>query len=440
MTTSKQNVEDLHLNGKTVLMRVDFNVPITEGQIDDDTRIKAALESIRYVLAHKCPLILMSHLGRPKGRIDKRFSLNPVAQRLAELLGHKVRMAPDWYGPKSLKLAAGLKAGETLMLENTRFDAVEVGKDGVLEDEAKRLSEAGDPNAEAAKQAAAEARKRLKSRQPEIARRIAGMADVYINDAFGTAHRRHVSTAIVAEYVNETAIGFLMERELEVLNRILQGQVDRPLVAIVGGLKVSDKLGVLHAFLDRADMILIGGAMAYTFMRAQPKEIGASFCEEARVDDAKDILNKAGTLNGAGRKRAEVLLPVDHLLSDRIAVGAEIRSVKDTIPDGWMGVDIGSESIQLFSGKIRTAGTVVWNGPMGVFEIEPFAAGTTAITEAVARSDSFSVVGGGDSVKAVNQSGHAKSVSHISTGGGAMLDYLAGKELPGLAAIPDRRR
>lgn len=444
MTTSRWSVEDLDLNGQTVLMRVDFNVPITEGRIDDDTRIKAALESIRYVLERECPLILMSHLGRPKGRVDHRFSLKPVAVRLSQLLGRSVTMSPDWLGRESLELAVGLKAGEILMLENTRFDAVEEGKDGVLEDGAKRQTEAGGPHAEVARKSAAEARQRLKVQQRDAARGLAGMADVFINDAFGTVHRRHVSTAIVAEHVDRAAIGFLMKRELKVLDRILREQVERPIVAIVGGLKVSDKLGVLHAFLDRADTILIGGAMAYTFMRAQRKEIGASFYEEALVDEALDILKKAGTTNGSGRKRADVFLPVDHLAAEKPAgneklTGAEKTThVTDQFSDCWMGVDIGSETIRVFSEKIRTAGTIVWNGPMGVFEIDSFAKGTRAIAEAVGRSNTFSVVGGGDSVKAINRSSHAKNISHISTGGGAMLDYLSGRELPGLANIPKR--
>lgn len=315
MKTSKVTVADLDLCGKKVLMRVDFNVPIEQGVITDDTRIVAALPTIRYVLEKGCPLILMSHWGRPKGRRNDALSLRPVASRLAEKLGSdvKVKMAPDWIGQEVEDMAAALQSGEILMLENTRFHAVEEGKDGVLEDKAKKLAEAGKPEAEEAKQAAAEAKKRLKAEQPDVARQLAAMADVYVNDAFGAAHRRHVSTAIVAEYAKKTAIGLLMKAELAALNRVLTGDVERPMIAVVGGAKVSDKLEVLQSFLGRMDAILIGGGMIYTFLLAQNQDIGRSIHEKDLVDTAKDILKQAGTEDERGRKQADLLLPVDHV-------------------------------------------------------------------------------------------------------------------------------
>jgi triosephosphate isomerase len=440
--TSKVTVADLDLRGKRVLMRVDFNVPIEQGVITDDTRIVAALPTIRYVLEKGCPLILMSHLGRPKGRPDDALSLRPVAVRLAEKLGPdvKVKMARDWIGQDVEDLAAALQPGEVLMLENTRFHAVEEGKDGVLEGKAKKLAESGKPDAEEAKQAAAEAKKRLQAEQPDVARRLAAMADVYVNDAFGAAHRRHVSTAIVAEYAKETAIGLLMKTELDALNRVLTGDVEHPMIAVIGGAKVSDKLGVLQSFLGRMHAILIGGGMTYTFLLAQNQDIGQSIHEKDLLDTAKRILKQAGTKDERGRKQADLLLPVDHLLADKLADDAQTRLVKGGFGADWRGVDIGPETIELFSAKIKSARTVVWNGPMGVFEKEPFAKGTNAIAQAVAEGAAYSVVGGGDSITAINRSGYADRIDHISTGGGASLEFLAGLELPGVAVIPNNRR
>ncbi len=436
-------VADLDLPGKKVLMRVDFNVSIEHGVITDDTRIVAAMPTIRYVLERGCPLILMSHLGRPKGRKDDALSLRPVAVRLAEKLGSqaKVKMAPDWIGHDVEDMAAALQPGEILMLENTRFHAVEEGKDGVLEDKAKKLAADGDPGADEAKQAAAEAKKRLKDQQPDVARRLAAMADVYVNDAFGAAHRRHVSTAIVAEYAKETAIGLLMKAELDTLNRVLTGDVERPMIAVIGGAKVSDKLGVLQSFLSRMDAVLIGGGMAYTFLLAQNQDIGQSIREQELVGTAQGILKQAGTTDERSKKQADLLLPLDHLLADEVAEDARTRLVKkDDFGEDWRGVDIGPKTIELFAAKIKSAKTIVWNGPMGVCEKEPFAQGTNAIAKAVAEGSAYSVVGGGDSNTAVNRSGYADRIDHISTGGGASLEFLAGLELPGVAVIPNKRK
>ncbi|GEM_PF-657 len=444
MKTSKVTVADLDLGGKKVLMRVDFNVPIEQGVITDDTRIVAALPTIRYVLKKGCPLILMGHLGRPKGRRNEALSLRPVAVRLAEKLGTeaKVKMAPDWIGQEVDDMAAALQAGEILMLENTRFHAVEEGKDGVLEDKAKRLAADCDPGAEDAKRVADEAKKRLKDEQPDVAKHLAAMADVYVNDAFGAAHRRHVSTAIVADYAKETAIGLLMKAELDTLNRVLTGDVERPMIAVIGGAKVSDKLGVLQSFLSRMDAVLIGGGMAYTFMLAQNQDIGQSIREQELVHKAQGILEQAGTEDERGRKQADLLLPLDHLVADKLAEDAQTKLVKAKAEFGadWRGVDIGPETIDLFAAKIKSAKTIVWNGPMGVFEKEPFAKGTNAIAKAVAEGSAYSVVGGGDSITAVNRSGCADKITHISTGGGASLEFLAGLELPGVAVIPNKRK
>lgn len=442
MKTSKVTVKELDLRDKKVLIRVDFNVPIEHGAITDDTRIVAALPTIRYVLDKGSPLILMSHLGRPKGRKDDALSLRPVADRLAEKLGSAatVKMAPDWIGQEVEGLAAALQPGEILMLENSRFHAVEEGKDGVLEDVAKKLAADGKPEAEEAKQAAAEAKVRLKAQQPDVARRLAAMADIYVNDAFGAAHRRHVSTAIVAQYAKETAIGLLMESELDALNRVLTGDVERPMIAVVGGAKVSDKLAVLQSFLSHMDAILIGGGMAYTFLLAQNQDIGQSIREQGLVDTAKGILEQVGTRDERGKQRADLLLPTDHLVADRLAKDARTKVVKTDFGADWRGVDIGPETIDLFAAKIQSAKTVVWNGPMGVFEIEPFARGTNAIAKAVAESSAYNVVGGGDSITAVNRSGYADRIDHISTGGGASLEFLAGLELPGVVVIPNKRK
>ena len=429
MKTSKRVVTDLDLRGKRVLMRVDFNVPLDGDEIVDATRIKAALPTIEYVLAQNCPLILMSHLGRPNGRRDDALSLKPVAARLDLELGgkKKVEMAPDWIGLEVEEMARELKPGKILMLENTRFRAVEEGKDGVLDAKAKKLE-------------AAAARKRLKAEQPVVAEKLADMADVYVNDAFGAAHRRHVSTAIVAEYAKESAIGLLMKTELDELNRILTGDVERPMIAVIGGAKISGKLEVLQSFLSRMDAILIGGGMAYTFMLADGKSIGGSIHEKELIGTAREILHKIPREDRPAAKLADVELPIDYLVADKIDETAQMQIVGNTIEDGWQGVDIGPKTIDRFTSIIHSAKTIVWNGPMGVFEKQPFAAGTFAIAKAIAESSAYCVVGGGDSVTAINQTPYADRFDHISTGGGASLEFLAGAELPGVAAIPNRRK
>jgi phosphoglycerate kinase len=391
---AKLTIEDLKVAGKRVLMRVDFNVPLKGGAVTDDTRIEASLPSIRYVLDHGGSLVLMSHLGRPKGGPEDEFRMAPVARRLQELLGRPVKTVGDCVGPEVEQAAKALKPGEVLLLENLRFHAEE---------------EKGDD---------------------AFAQKLARLGDVYVNDAFGTAHRAHASVAGVPKYL-QAAAGFLMQKELKYLGEAL-AKPARPFLAILGGAKVSDKIPVIENLLTKVDGLLIGGGMTYTFMRAQGKSIGASILEEDRVAVARDILARAKA------KGVELLLPVDHLIAKEVNAGAETRVVEDEIPAGWKGVDIGPKTAALYSQKVAKAKTVVWNGPMGIFEMEPFAQGTRRVAEALAQADCVSVIGGGDSAAAVAKYGLADRVTHVSTGGGASLEFLEGKELPGVAALTDK--
>ena len=416
---NKKTIRDLELKGKRVLMRVDFNVPIKDGKVADDTRITAALPSIKYCLEKGASVVLMSHLGRPKGgKVEPEFSLKPVAGRLAILIGKPVAFAPDCIGDEARSMAKALKPGDILLLENTRFYKEEEGKaklaDGATEEQKKA------------------AKAEMKKKQEEMARKLAELGDVYVNDAFGSAHRAHASTAVVCKFFKESAAGFLMEKEIDYLGRALANP-ERPFVAILGGAKVSDKVNVIMNLLTKVNSLIIGGAMAYTFYRAKGIPTGKSLVEEDKAELARDILKKAH------ERGVKLLLPVDHVIADKFDVAAKTEVVGETgIRDGWMALDIGPESAKLFSAEIVKAKTVVWNGPMGCFEMKPFAAGTLAVAQAIAATKCLSIVGGGDSVSAVNKSGLADKMTHISTGGGASLEFLEGKELPGVAALSNK--
>ncbi len=421
---NKKTIDDVDLSGKKVIMRVDFNVPLEAGKITDDTRIQAALPSIKTILDKGAALILMSHLGRPKGKVDPKLSLKVAADHLAELLGQEVKMAPDCMGDEVKAMAAALETGGVLMLENTRFHAAEEGKvktDGMSEAEAEN------------------AKAKMKADQTAMAKALASLADVYVNDAFGTAHRAHASTAVVADHIDTAVAGYLMEKEIKYLGQAVASPA-KPFIAIIGGAKVSGKLEVLENLMGKCDAILIGGGMAYTFKKAQGGKIGNSLCEEDLLDTALDTLKAA---EAAGTR---ILLPVDDVLGDRNifdkdnpdAKNVETKLNEGDIPDGWWGYDIGPKTISRFEAEIKEAKTIVWNGPMGCFENDKLAAGTMAICAAVAASEAVSIIGGGDSVSAVNQSGKADEMTHISTGGGASLEYLEGKVLPGIACLDDK--
>ncbi len=389
---SKKTIRDIDVKGKKVLVRVDFNVPMKDGVITDDTRITAALPTIKYLLEHGAAVILCSHLGRPKGGPDPKFTLAPVAEYLGKLLGKKVAFAADCVGAPAEATARALKAGEVLVLENTRFHPEE---------------EANDLN---------------------FAKGMASLADLYVNDAFGTAHRAHASTEGVTHYLPGVA-GFLMEKEIQYLGQAIASP-KKPFVAILGGAKVSDKIGVIKNLLAKADEILIGGGMANTFFKAQGLELADSLVEPDAVETAKELL-KAG-----GKK---LHLPVDVVLGDKFDAAAESKTMKvGAVPAGWRILDIGPETVAEYGKIIASAGTVVWNGPMGVFEFPAFAKGTFAVAKAVAASKAVSIIGGGDSVAAIQQSGLADKITHISTGGGASLEMLEGLELPGVAALQDK--
>ncbi len=392
---NKLGISDLDLKGRRVFMRVDFNVPLADGQITDDTRIQAALPSIRYVIEKNGKLILASHLGRPKGKPDPKYSLKPVATRLGNLLRKAVQFAPDCVGPEVEKMVSDLPPGGVLMLENLRFHAEEEKND------------------------------------PEFAKQLAKLCDVYVNDAFGAAHRAHASTAGIAAYVKQAAAGFLMEKELESLSYALT-RAEKPFVAIVGGAKISDKIELIESFINIANNILVGGAMAYTFLRARGIATGKSLVESEKIALAKDLLAKAST------KDVSIELPVDHVVAPGLeSAASQVISITETPPD-QMGLDIGPETIRRYSGIIRQAKTIVWNGPMGVFENPKFASGTFAIARAVADSNAYSIVGGGDSAAAVAQSGVGSKITHISTGGGASLEFLSGQKLPGVEVLTDK--
>ena len=396
MSFNKKTIEDIDVSGKKVLVRCDFNVPLDENKnITDETRINAALPTIKYLLEHKAAVILCSHLGRPKGEFNMKYSLAPVAKRLSEKLGFEVKLAKDVIGPDAKKLAAEVKPGEAVLLENVRFHAEEEKND------------------------------------PAFAKELASMADIYVSDAFGTVHRAHASTAGVAQYLPAVA-GFLIGKELNFLGKAVTDP-ERPFVAILGGAKVKDKIGVITNLIEKVDTLLIGGGMAYTFMKATGGEIGNSLCDDERLSLALELLDKAKA------KGVKLLLPIDNVCGKEFSNDTEQMICESgKIPEGWEGLDIGPKTVELFSKEIKAAKTVVWNGPMGVFEMPNFAKGTLAIATAMAESDATTIIGGGDSAAAVTQMGLASKMSHISTGGGASLEFLEGKTLPGVAALNDK--
>jgi len=415
---NKKTVRDVDLNGKKVLMRVDFNVPLDGETVTDDTRIRAALQTIEYVLAQGTSLVLMSHLGRPKGKVKPEFSLKPAVERLSELLGFEVGLAPDCVGEATKAMVDALQPGSVLLLENLRFHAEEEGK-VKLGDEA---------TAEEKERAKAE----MKEKQEAFAKELASFGEIYVDDAFGTAHRAHASISVVTEFFEENVAGFLLEKEIEYLGNAVANP-DRPFLAILGGAKVSGKIDVLMSLVDKVDTIIVGGGMVYTFYKAKGISVGNSLLEENKVELAGETLEKIK------QKGVKFLLPVDHVVADAFSEEANTKIVSEGgIEDGWMALDIGPKSTKLFSEEIRKAKTIVWNGPMGCFEMAPFAAGTMGVTHAVAETDCVSIVGGGDSVSAVNKSGLSEKFSHISTGGGASLEFLEGKKLPGIMALSDR--
>lgn len=392
---NKKSVEDIDVKGKKVLVRCDFNVKMEDGVITSDKRIVASLPTIKYLLDHGAKLILCSHLGRPKGEFKPEFSLAPVAARLSELLGIEVKMAKDVIGDSAKSLAADLKEGEVLLLENVRFHKEETKND------------------------------------PEFSKALASLAEIYVNDAFGSAHRAHCSTTGVADYLPAVG-GFLIRKELEYIGGALESP-KRPLVAILGGAKVSDKIGVITNLMEKVDTLIVGGGMAYTFFAAQGHTVGTSICEEDKIDLAKEMMAKAK------EKGVNFLIPIDNRVGLEYKADTEHKVVdSDDIPDGWMGLDIGPKTEKLFSDAIKGAGTVIWNGPMGVSEWENFASGTIAVATAIAESGAISIVGGGDSAAAVQKLGFADKMSHISTGGGASLEFLEGKDLPGVVALNDK--
>lgn len=392
--TAKQTIRDVDVHGKRVLVRVDFNVPLQDGRIVDDTRIRAALPTIRYLLDHGAAVILVSHLGRPRNGPDESLRMAPVTERLSELLGRPVETVKESVGPEVETRARELRPGEILMLENIRFHPEETAND------------------------------------PEFARALARLADIYVNDAFGTAHRAHASTEGVAHYLPAVS-GLLMEKEIEALSGLLQNPV-RPLAALIGGAKISSKIGVLENLLGTADQFLIGGGMANTLLKAQGHSVGASLVEDDKLDVAREFLHRAAA------KGRSVHLPSDVVVVPEIRPDAEVRVLPVTaVPPGWSIVDIGPGTIEHFSEVLSRAGTIVWNGPMGIFEMPRFATGTRAIAQTLADSQAYVVVGGGDSIAAAEQAGVIDRMGHVSTGGGASLEFLEGRELPGIAALRD---
>lgn len=403
---NKLSVADIDVQGKRVLMRVDFNVPVKDGKVTDDTRIVAALPSIKSVIERGGKLILMSHLGRPKG-VCPEFTLKPTSERLSELLGKPVTMAPDCVGAEVKAIVDNMKDGDVVILENMRFHPEEelLNKYSKQDDETKKQID-------------------------DFTKEVASLGDVYVNDAFGTAHRAHVSTQGLTKYFKQNACGFLMQKEIEYFGKVLENP-ERPFVAILGGAKVSDKIEVITNLLNKVDALIIGGAMAYTFLKAKGENVGISRVEEDKIDLAKEILAKAE------EKKVKLLLPIDHVVAKSFDVEAPEATV-ETIADDQMGLDIGPKTIAQFKEVLTTAKTIVWNGPMGVFEKKAFAVGTFAIAQILADSSAITIIGGGDSAAAVNQSGLASKMSHISTGGGASLECLEGKALPGVVALTDK--
>jgi len=396
MNYNKKTVYDIDLKGKKVLLRCDFNVPQDKATraITDDKRIRAAIPTINYLLEQGAAVIACSHLGKPKGEVKPELTLAPVAVRLAELLGKEVIFAADTIGADATAKAAALKGGEIMLLENLRFD------------------------------------KREEKNDPEFAKALADMAEVFVSDAFGTVHRAHASTAGVADYLPAVS-GLLIQKELEIMGGALAAPA-RPFVAILGGAKVSDKIAVINNLLDKADTIIIGGGMAYTFLKAQGHTIGKSLLEEDRLDYAREMIAKAE------EKGVKLLLPLDNLCAAEFSASAEAVPSSQDVPEGYMGMDIGPKTVEAYSAAVKGAGTVVWNGPMGVFEFENFAEGTRAVARALAESGAITIVGGGDSAAAVEQLGFADKMTHISTGGGASLEFLEGKALPGVVCLQDK--
>jgi phosphoglycerate kinase len=402
VSTRKLSIRDLDLAGKRVFIRVDFNVPLENGQVSDDTRIRASLPTIRYALEHGATAVLASHLGRPKGQVTPKYSLKPVSARLSELLRTPVEFASDCVGEPASTAVTRVhrpQGGGVVLLENLRFHPEEEKND------------------------------------PEFAKRLASLADLYVNDAFGAAHRAHASVDAITHFVPAAAAGLLMEKELEYLGRVLAAP-DRPLVAILGGAKVSDKLEVIQNFVSRVDRLIVGGAMAYTFLKSRGIPTGKSLVEDDKLDAAREVEAKVKA------RSVQLGLPLDHVVTERIEAGAphEVLKIADPAIGSRMGVDIGPETVRQYTAMLRDAKTVVWNGPMGVFEIPDFATGTNAIARAVAEVTGTTIVGGGDSIAAINQAGVADRITHISTGGGASLEFLGGRRLPGVEALSESVR
>ena len=393
---NKKTVKDIDVKGKKVLVRCDFNVPQDEnGNITDNRRIVSALDTIKYLLENNAKIILCSHLGRPKGEVKKEFSLEPVAKELSKLLEKEVKLSKDVVGEDTKNLVANMKDGDIVLLENVRFEPGEEKNDR------------------------------------EFSKKLASLADIYVNDAFGTAHRAHSSTAGVAEFLPAVS-GFLIEKEINFMGKALENP-ERPFVAILGGVKVSDKIGVIDNLLEKVDTLIIGGAMAYTFFKAQGYEVGKSVCEIDKLELANNLLNKAK------EKNVKLLLPVDTVVGKEFDKNTESKVVKfNEIPEDWQGFDIGPETIKLFSDELKKAKTVVWNGPMGLFEFDKFAVGTNAIANALANIDAVTIIGGGDSASAIEKAGLSNKMSHVSTGGGASLEFLEGKKLPGIECLLDK--
>jgi len=392
---NKKTVEDIDVKGKRVLTRCDFNVPMKDGEITDEKRIVEALPTIKYLSEHGAKVILCSHLGRPKGEFNKKYTLAPVAKKLTELLNKEVIFAEDVIGPDAKAKVAALKEGDIMLLENVRFHAEEEKND------------------------------------PAFSKELASLAEIFVNDAFGTAHRAHSSTAGVADFL-PAVCGFLIQKEISIMGGALQNP-KRPFVAILGGAKVSDKIGVINNLLEKVDMLIIGGGMAYTFLKAKGCSVGTSICEEDKVELAKDLMKKAR------EKGVAFITPVDNIIAREYKEDAiSMRIYSNAIPDGWMGMDIGTKTRELFSKSIIGAGTIIWNGPMGVFEWDEFAEGTKEVAQAVAESGAITIIGGGDSAAAVEKFGLADKITHISTGGGASLEFLEGLELPGIACLLDK--
>ena len=393
---NKKTVKDIDLKGKKVFVRCDFNVPMDENQnITDNTRIKAALPTIKYLLEQNCKIILASHLGRPKGEVKPEFSLKPVAKELSKQLGKEVIMANDVIGEDAMSKASNLKEGEIMLLENVRFHREETDNN------------------------------------PEFAKKLASMAEIFVNDAFGTAHRAHASTTGIADYIPGVA-GFLIEKELKFLGNAINNP-ERPFVAILGGAKVSDKIGVIDSLLDKVDTLMIGGGMAYTFFKAQGYNVGNSLCEVEKTGLALQAMEKAK------EKGVKLLLPIDTKIGKEFKPDTESKTVAWTeIPDEWEGFDIGEKTIEMFKKELQNAKTVIWNGPLGLFEFEQFAIGTNEIAKTLAELDATTIIGGGDSAAAVTKAGLADKMTHISTGGGASLEFLEGKKLPGIECLQDK--